>query len=86
MSYVNDYVVTETGRISIPDVVLVRAAGLTEAQLEQEISDILSPSIIKIPSVEPPRFFNPKLAIFRLSDMGGRAVFEVSDARDIQSG
>jgi polysaccharide export outer membrane protein len=50
-SYVNDYVVTETGRISIPDVGLVRAAGLTEAQLEQEISDILSPSIIKNPSV-----------------------------------
>jgi protein involved in polysaccharide export with SLBB domain len=51
LSYVNDYVVTETGRISIPDVGLVRAAGLTEAQLEQEISDILSPSIIKTPSV-----------------------------------
>lgn len=50
-SYVNDYVVTETGRISIPDVGLVRAEGLTEAQLEQEISDILSPSIIKSPSV-----------------------------------
>lgn len=50
-SYVNDYVVTETGRISIPDVGLVRAESLTEAQLEQEISDILSPSIIKNPSV-----------------------------------
>lgn len=50
-SYINDYVVTETGRISIPDVGLVRAEGLTEAQLEQEIADILSPSILKSPSV-----------------------------------
>lgn len=50
-TYVNDYVVTETGRISIPDVGQVQAAGLTEAQLEQEVRDILSPSIIKNPSV-----------------------------------
>ncbi|MCI0499020.1 MAG: polysaccharide biosynthesis/export family protein [Planctomycetales bacterium] len=50
-TYVNDYVVTETGRLSIPDVGLVTAAGLTEAQLEREIANILSPSIIKDPSV-----------------------------------
>ncbi len=50
-SFVNDYVVTETGRVSIPDAGLVRAAGLTEAQLEQEIRDILSPTILKDPSV-----------------------------------
>lgn len=50
-TYVNDYVVTETGRISIPDVGQVQAAGLTEAQLEQEIRDILSPAILKDPSV-----------------------------------
>jgi polysaccharide biosynthesis/export protein len=49
--YVNDYIVTETGRISIPDVGQVQAVGLTEAQLEQEIRDILSPSILKNPSV-----------------------------------
>jgi polysaccharide export outer membrane protein len=49
--YVNDYIVTETGRISIPDVGQVQAAGLTEAQLEQEIRDILSPSILKNPSI-----------------------------------
>jgi polysaccharide export outer membrane protein len=49
--YVNDYIVTETGRVSIPDVGQVQAAGLTEAQLEQEICDILSPSILKTPSV-----------------------------------
>jgi protein involved in polysaccharide export with SLBB domain len=49
--YVNDYIVTETGRISIPDVGQVQAGGLTESQLEQEIRDILSPSILKNPSV-----------------------------------
>jgi polysaccharide export outer membrane protein len=51
ISFINEYVVTETGRVSIPDVGLVRAEGLTEAQLEQEIADILSPSLIKNPSV-----------------------------------
>jgi protein involved in polysaccharide export with SLBB domain len=50
-AYVNDYIVTETGRISIPDVGLVRAAGLTEPELEQEIRNILSPTILKNPSV-----------------------------------
>lgn len=50
-AYVNDYIVTETGRISIPDVGLVRAAGLTEPELEQEIRSVLSPTILKNPSV-----------------------------------
>ena len=50
-TYVNDYIVTETGRISIPDVGLVRAAGLTEPELEREIHNILSPTILKNPSV-----------------------------------
>jgi len=48
---VRDYVVNETGRISIPEVGQIRAAGLTERMLEDEISYILSPSIIKDPSV-----------------------------------
>lgn len=47
----NDYVVTETGKISIPDVGVAEAAGLTESQLEEEIRQILSPSILKDPSV-----------------------------------
>ncbi|MFA5423758.1 MAG: polysaccharide biosynthesis/export family protein [Phycisphaerae bacterium] len=50
-TYVNDFVVTETGRISIPEVGIVDAAGLTESQLEQEISQILSPSVLKEPLV-----------------------------------
>ncbi len=49
--YVNDYVVTESGRISIPEVGVVQASGLTEAQLEEEIRQILSPGILKNPSV-----------------------------------
>jgi protein involved in polysaccharide export with SLBB domain len=49
--YVNDYVVTETGKISIPDVGVVQAAGITETQLEEEIRQILAPSILKEPSV-----------------------------------
>ena len=49
--YVNRFVVTETGKISIPDVGVVNAAGLTESQLEEEIKQILSPNILKEPSV-----------------------------------
>ena len=47
----NDYIVTETGKISIPEVGVVEAAGLTESQLEEEIKQILSPGILKEPSV-----------------------------------
>ncbi|MBN2136337.1 MAG: polysaccharide biosynthesis/export family protein [Sedimentisphaerales bacterium] len=43
--------VTETGKISIPDVGVVEAAGLSETQLEEEIRQILAPSILKDPSV-----------------------------------
>ncbi len=42
-----DYVVTETGRISIPEVGAVDAGGLTESQLEEEIRQILEPSILR---------------------------------------
>jgi len=51
ITVINDYVVTETGKISIPDVGVVQAAGLTETQLEEEIKQILSPGILKEPSV-----------------------------------
>ncbi|KPJ65789.1 MAG: hypothetical protein AMJ43_10020, partial [Coxiella sp. DG_40] len=49
--FLNDYIVTETGKISIPEVGVVEAAGLTESQLEDEIRQILSPSVLKEPSV-----------------------------------
>jgi polysaccharide export outer membrane protein len=47
----NNYLVTETGRVSIPEVGIVQAAGLTETQLEEELRQILSPSILKDPNV-----------------------------------
>ena len=49
--FANDYIVTESGKISIPDVGIVEAIGLTETQLEEELKQILSPSILKVPSV-----------------------------------
>ncbi|MHC5179167.1 MAG: polysaccharide biosynthesis/export family protein, partial [Planctomycetota bacterium] len=47
LNYENQFVVTESGRISIPDVGIVKADGLTETELEREIASILSPNIIK---------------------------------------
>lgn len=47
----NNYMITETGKLSIPDVGIVEAAGLTETQLEDEIRNILSPNILRNPSV-----------------------------------
>jgi protein involved in polysaccharide export with SLBB domain len=51
VQYANSYVVTETGKISIPEVGVIQAAGITETQLEDQIRRILSPSILKEPSV-----------------------------------
>jgi polysaccharide export outer membrane protein len=51
MPAVNDYVVTETGKISIPEVGVIQAAGLTETQLEDEIKRIISPDILIEPSI-----------------------------------
>jgi len=67
--YVNDFMVTETGRISIPDVGQVRAAGLTEARLEEEITNILSPSVLKNPSVSV-MLRNSQSNIFSISGQG----------------
>ena len=49
--FLNEYIVTETGKISIPEVGVVEAAGLTESQLEDEIKQILKPNILVNPSV-----------------------------------
>lgn len=50
--FVNDYVVTETGRISIPDIGPVLSSGLTERELEVEIANRLSDGgILRNPSV-----------------------------------
>jgi polysaccharide export outer membrane protein len=49
--FTNDYIVTETGKISIPEVGGIDVGGFTESQLEEEIKQILSPSILKDPLV-----------------------------------
>jgi protein involved in polysaccharide export with SLBB domain len=49
--FVDDHTVTETGKISIPEVGVLLAAGYTEVQLEEEIRDILRPGKLKDPSV-----------------------------------
>jgi len=51
VQYTNSYVVTETGKMSVPEVGVIQAAGMTETQLEDQIRRILSPSILKEPSV-----------------------------------
>ncbi len=51
ITFTNEYVVTETGKVSIPEVGVIEAEGLTESQLENEIKQILSPGILKDPSV-----------------------------------
>lgn len=48
---IREYVVTETGKLSIPEVGLIGAAGLTENQLEEEIIAVLKPNILVDPSV-----------------------------------
>lgn len=49
--FAGQFVVTETGKLSIPEVGVIHAAGLTESQLEEEIRDILHPSILREPAV-----------------------------------
>ncbi|MCL5278561.1 MAG: polysaccharide biosynthesis/export family protein [Planctomycetes bacterium] len=48
---VNDYTMSETGKISVPDVGVIQAAGLTERHLEDQIKQILSPGVLRNPSV-----------------------------------
>ncbi len=49
--FVNEYIVTETGKISIQEVGVVEVAGFTETQLEENIKQILSPNLLKNPLV-----------------------------------
>lgn len=67
--YVNDYVVTETGRISLPEIGMVQAAGLSEAKLEEEVKNILSPRILKDPSVTV-LVLNSEGRVFSISGAG----------------
>ncbi|MBU1260538.1 MAG: polysaccharide biosynthesis/export family protein [Planctomycetes bacterium] len=49
--YVDNYIVSESGNISIPEIGQLQAVGLTESQLADEIRQSLSPGILKNPSV-----------------------------------
>jgi polysaccharide export outer membrane protein len=50
-SYLDNFIVSESGNISIPEIGQIQALGLTESQLEDEIRQALSPGILKNPSV-----------------------------------
>jgi len=67
--FAGEYVITETGRISIPEVGVVEVEGLTESQLEDEIRQILSPSILKEPSVAV-SLFASRQRMFSISGNG----------------
>ncbi|MBN1974506.1 MAG: polysaccharide biosynthesis/export family protein [Sedimentisphaerales bacterium] len=51
MTYSDDFEVTETGKISIPNVGVLQVKGKTETQLEEMIKKVLSPDIIINPLV-----------------------------------
>ncbi len=51
LSVIAEYSVTETGKISIPEVGTVEVTGLTESMLEEELKQILSPGLLKNPRV-----------------------------------
>ena len=67
--FIFDYGVTETGKISIPEVGVVDAVGLTESELEETIKRILSPSILKEPSVSV-SLLNSQQRTFTISGNG----------------
>jgi polysaccharide export outer membrane protein len=49
--YVDNFIVNESGNISLPEIGQIQAGGLTESQLEDEIRNALTPGILKNPSV-----------------------------------
>jgi len=50
-SYENDFIVSETGRISIPEAGMIDVTGMSETSLEQRIKQVLSPNILINPLV-----------------------------------
>jgi polysaccharide export outer membrane protein len=51
VTFTNDYIVDESGRISVPQVGVVEVGGLTERQVEEELYNILKPDILINPFV-----------------------------------
>ena len=69
--FIQDFTVTESGNISIPDVGIVRASGMTENELEDSIRDLLSPDIIVNPSVTVSLYQSQSL-VFSVNGDGAR--------------
>ena len=69
--FAGTYQVTETGRVSIPDVGQIQAAGLTELELEEEIKEILQPSRLLDPAVTVTLLESQS----RLFSVSGRGIF-----------
>lgn len=67
--FVDNYIVTETGKISIPEVGTIDVAGLTESQLEEQIRQILMPSILKEPSISV-LLINSQQRTFSIAGLG----------------
>jgi protein involved in polysaccharide export with SLBB domain len=65
----NDYLVSETGKISLPEVGPVQAGGLTAMQLEQAIKQALTPGILKNPFVSAVRV-NSQPQMFAILGVG----------------
>ena len=75
---IRDYVVTETGKVSLPEVGLIGAAGLTENQLEEEIVAVLKPNVLVEPSVTV-SLMESRSRVFSVSGGGvGRAIGRAS--------
>ncbi len=51
ITFTQDYMVNETGKINVMEVGVIEVAGLTERQLEEEIRNILRPNLLKEPLV-----------------------------------
>jgi len=70
--FMGDFIISDTGRISIPEVGVVEASGLTESELEKDIQDILSPTILKDPLVTV-ILLNSQQRVFSILGEGVRA-------------
>ncbi len=69
--YVDDFVVSETGKINVPEVGVVDVLGLTERQVEEELRNILRPNILKEPIVIATLLRSQKL-MYSISGAGVR--------------
>ncbi len=71
LTFTQDYMINETGKINVMEVGVIEAAGLTERQLEEEIGNILRPNVLKEPLVNVILLSSQKRA-FSISGQGVR--------------